>query len=153
MTPAEYMTEIVVPTLREFRNERRLRRRAYLACIAVFHLKDHLKKAGEKGIESAMRTTCGEAFDVVRGVCNGTKHVQTDAKHLIRFRVGDDIDRPPAVLGEMVIGLSQLGDSTGGRQITDGRTQLDLYECAKAVVLAYRRLYPVHLRSCDLRDC
>jgi hypothetical protein len=60
------MTEIVVSTLREFRDERRSRRRAYLACIAVFHLKDHLKKAGETGIENAMRGACGTAFDVVR---------------------------------------------------------------------------------------
>jgi hypothetical protein len=29
MTPAEFMDEIVVPTLREFRDERRSRRRAY----------------------------------------------------------------------------------------------------------------------------
>ena len=66
------MSEIVVPTLRELRNERRSRRRAYLACIAVFHLSDHLENAGETGIEDAMRASCGVAFDVVRGVCNGT---------------------------------------------------------------------------------
>jgi hypothetical protein len=70
MTPAEFMDEIMVPTLREFRDERRSRRRAYLACIAVFHLKDHLSKAGEKGIEAAMRSECGIAFDVVRGPIN-----------------------------------------------------------------------------------
>lgn len=109
MTPGEYMTEIVVPTLREFRDERTLRRRAYLASIAVFHLKDHLKKAGETGIEAAMRTTCGDAFDVVRGVCNGTKHVETDGSHSVAFRVGDDTDRPPAVWGEAGMGCVALG--------------------------------------------
>jgi hypothetical protein len=41
MAPAEFMDEIVVPTPHEFRDEWRLQRRAYLACIAVFHLKDH----------------------------------------------------------------------------------------------------------------
>ena len=97
MTPAEFMTEIVVPTLRELRDERRSRQRAYLACIAVFHLKDHLKKAGEKGIENALRASCGVGFDVLRGICNGTKHVETDASHVIAFRAGTDTDRPPAV--------------------------------------------------------
>ena len=48
-----------MPTLGEFRDERRSRRRAYLACIAVFHLRDHLKKADEMGIENAMRGACG----------------------------------------------------------------------------------------------
>ena len=38
MTPADFMNEIVVPTLRDLRDDRRSRRRAYLACIAVFHL-------------------------------------------------------------------------------------------------------------------
>lgn len=75
-------------TLREFRDERRSRQRAYLACIAVFHVKDHLRKAGEKGVEPTMRGACGAAFDVVRGICNGTKHVETDGSHVISFRAG-----------------------------------------------------------------
>ena len=49
MTPAEFLDEIVVPTLRECRDERRSRRRAYLACIAVFHIKDHLKEGRREG--------------------------------------------------------------------------------------------------------
>lgn len=153
MTPADFMTEIVVPTVREFRDERRSRRRAYLACIAAFHVKDHLKKAGEKGIEEAMRVECGSAFDAVRGICNGTKHVQTDASHAVSFKAGEDWDRPPARLGEMVLGLSQLGDPHGGREIKHSQARLDLYQCAKAVTLAYQNLYPRHFATCDLSDC
>jgi hypothetical protein len=41
MTPADFVNDIVVPTVREFRDVRRSRRRAYLACIIVFHIKDH----------------------------------------------------------------------------------------------------------------
>jgi hypothetical protein len=44
MTPAEYMNGIVVPTPRGLRDNRRSRRHTYLACIAVFHVKDHLRK-------------------------------------------------------------------------------------------------------------
>src|SRR5438105_1748710 len=107
MTPTDYMNQIVVPTLREFRDDRRARRLAYLACIATFHLKDHLKKAGEQGIETAMRASCGVAFDVVRGVCNATKHVETDGSHAVVFRVGEDTDRPPAIWGEAVWDVSR----------------------------------------------
>jgi hypothetical protein len=153
MTPANFMDEIVVPTLREFRDERRSRRRAYLACIAVFHLKDHLKKAGEKGIENAMRASCGAAFDVVRGVCNGTKHVETDGSNAIAFRAGADTDRPPAIFGEAIFDVSRFDDAVGGREVRHGADRLDVYECAKAVAHAYQHLYPAQLRTCDLGDC
>jgi hypothetical protein len=43
MTPAEYVNDIVVPTVREFRDEPRSQRRAYLACMVTFHIKDHLQ--------------------------------------------------------------------------------------------------------------
>ena len=153
MTPADFMTEIVVPTLGEFRDERRSRRRAYLACIAVFHLRDHLKKAGEMGIENAMRGACGTAFDVVRSICNGSKHVETDGRHAIAFRAGTDSDRPPAVWGEAMWGVSRWGDADGGREVRHGADRHDAYECAKAVAVAYQTLYPAHLGVCDLGDC
>jgi hypothetical protein len=40
MTLADYMNGIVVPTLRRPWS----RHHTYLACIAVFHVKDYLKK-------------------------------------------------------------------------------------------------------------
>ena len=133
MTPADYMNEIVVATLRDFRDDRRSRRQAYLACIAVFHLKDHLKKVGVQSVENRMRGTCGIAFDVVRGVCNGTKHVETSAKHVVAFRVGDDTDRPPGVWDEAVWDVSRFDDADGGREVQHGVERHDVYECAKAV--------------------
>lgn len=80
MTPADFLTEIVLPTVREFGANRRSRRRAYLAAIVTFTLKDHRSKAGEKGVETTMRAAAGLAFDVVRGVANGAKHVQTTSE-------------------------------------------------------------------------
>ena len=124
-----------------------------LLASPYFHLKDHLKKAGEKGVETAMRAASGVAFDVVRGICNGTKHVETDGTHPILFKAGDDRYRPPAIAGVMVVGLSVLGDSKGGREIKHGRARLDLYQCAKAVAEAYQKSYPDHFATCDLRDC
>ena len=46
------MNEIVAPTLRELRDDRRLRRHA---CIAVSHVKDYLREASESDIEAAMQ--------------------------------------------------------------------------------------------------
>ena len=117
MSPSEYVIEIVAPTFMEFKHERRSRRRAYLACVMVFQIKDYLKRAGETGIEQRMRQSTGDAFDVVRGVCNGAKHVAMDSSHSIRFRAGDDWDRPPAIAGLAIAGLSLVGDGDGGREI------------------------------------
>ena len=91
MTPHEYATAIVVPTVREFLMERGDLRRAFLACVATYHLVDYLahahaasnssKAASEKAkneaaheIRSAVRAVCALSFDVVQGICNGTKH-------------------------------------------------------------------------------
>src|SRR4051794_26335135 len=101
MMPADYFTEIVIPTVLDFNSHRRSRRHAYLAAIVVFHLKDHLHRAGEKDVESTMRAD-GPEFDVVRGICNGTKHVTTNANHIVPFRAGADYDVPPSFVGEFV---------------------------------------------------
>ena len=110
MTPAEYVNEIVVPTLREFRDQPRSRRRAYLAAITLFHVKDYLNRYGESNIEKTMRRVAPATFDVVRGVCNGTKHVSTDASHPVPFAAGKDRDRPGSTLGQMQTGVSFLGE-------------------------------------------
>jgi hypothetical protein len=83
MSPEEYVNEIVIPTVAEFKNDLRSRRRAYLACIATHHIKDHLREAGERGVEAKMRQACGDFYEVVRAICNGTKHVIADKSHPI----------------------------------------------------------------------
>jgi hypothetical protein len=150
MTPQQFMDEIVLPTIVELKNAPRSRRRAYLACIITFHLKDHLKAAGEKEIEKTMRATSGAAFDVVRSICNGTKHVQTDKTHKIPFAIGKDTDRPPAILGQMVLGVSRLGDPHGGREIGAGQKRWDIYSVVKKVLNSFCSSYPAHLGATDL---
>jgi hypothetical protein len=154
MTPADFVNDIVVPTVREFRDVRRSRRRAYLACIIVFHIKDHLRKAGAKQIEDTLRKATGDGFDAVRAVCNGTKHVVTNQSHPYPFVAGDDWDRPPATAGgEWQVGLSQIGDGVGGREIAAGTKRVDLYEAVKSVLSAFCKEFPAHLGHCDVSDC
>src|ERR1700730_15126331 len=149
MTPADFVNEIVVPTVREFRDERRSRRRAHLACIVVFHIKDHLRRAGARQIESTIQKRTDEAFDVVRAVCNGAKHVATDPSHPYPFAAGDDWDRPPAMLGVMQLGFY----SEGGREIPLGTARVDLYGSVKRLLSAFRDAFPAHLGGCDVGDC
>jgi hypothetical protein len=152
MTAAEYVDEIVIPTVREFRDNPRSRRHAYLACIVTFHVKDHLARAGENDIEIKMRAAGSKSFDLVR-VCNGTKHLFTQIPHVIPFKAGTDYDRPPARAGEMIAGLSELGDRMGGRQIESGADRFDLYRACKDALINFQRNFSGHLRDCDLSDC
>ena len=150
MSPEDYMREVVLPTVLEFRDDRRSRRKAYLACIAVFHIKDHLKQVGEKSIEKNLRSASGSAFELVRSVCNGTKHVSTDGSHAIAFTAGDDSDRPPAVAGKMTAGLSRVGDSHGGRSVQTPSGLRDIYVCVRELILEIKHQYPTHFSSIDM---
>ena len=77
MSPSEYVIEIVAPTFMEFKHERRSRRRAYLACVMVFQIKDYLKRAGETGIEQRMRQSTG-GFRVIVVYRTSTRTVFVD---------------------------------------------------------------------------
>jgi hypothetical protein len=85
MLPAEYMSQIVLPTVDEYLAATGDRRRAYLACIATYHVRDYLTRAegavskheierSNREIERKMRGACAHSFDVVEGICNGSKH-------------------------------------------------------------------------------
>jgi hypothetical protein len=151
MTPEDYIREIVLPTVLEFMEKPRSRRHAYLTCMALFHVKDHLHEAGEVSIEDKMRAATGKAFDVVRAVCNGTKHVATDASHLIQFRAGDDFDRPPARSSEMEAGISRLGDPVGGREIGhDPSKRADIYQACRTTLTAFCTVFANQLGNCSL---
>jgi hypothetical protein len=149
VTPSEYVNEIVVPTIKEFRDNRTSRRHAYLACIVIFHIKEHLRVFGETNIDVVMKS---KAFDSVRSICNGTKHVVTDASHNIRFESGTDYVRPPAFCNVMICGLSYLGDTKGGREIFDGRARIDLYGACREALQMFKLKFPTVLANCDLSD-
>lgn len=108
-----------------------------------------MSKTGIQGIEVAMRAGTGDMFDVVRGVCNGSKHVRTDGGHRVAFEVGDDIDQPDVGYGAGGFGVGRFG-GIGGREIqVDGR-QVDLYDACAAVLRGYIVAYPLHFAGSDL---
>lgn len=155
MTPADYVNEIVMPTLKECRDDRTSQRRAYLACIVVHHLGDYIEVASRQTrvkIDQKLREVSGSAFDVVRGVCNAAKHAELTRKHEIPFRPGQDWYRPPAFLGSMVLGLSYLGDIHGGREFQHENRRYDLYLCARKVLNGYLASYPEHLIGCGVEE-
>lgn len=66
MTPQQYMTEIVLPTLEEYVADTSSRRKAYLACMVTYHMADYLKAAGVRDPQADMIGSCEGAWRVVK---------------------------------------------------------------------------------------
>lgn len=151
MTPQEYCDEIVLPTFREYENSTNSRRRAYLACIVVFHLADYLKKAGAVEPAAVMRAKCLPAWQTVHAVATGAKHHDNnDAKNKnpLKFWAGTDVYRPPAVTGEMECGWSELGDEYGSVIMpTNDSFGENVLDALKIVMREYQLAFPDHLRA------
>jgi hypothetical protein len=91
-----FASEIVIPTVKEALADRRNRRRVYIASIVTYCLVEYL--AAEIGLHNtdvckSIRTVCKPAFDIVQGVCNGTKHAGNDRGEF-RFMPGNDQNVP-----------------------------------------------------------
>jgi len=156
MTANEFAVEIVVPTVRDFRDNRRSRRHAYLACVVAYQLKDYLNQEGVD-VDAAMKTFGrSNSFEAVRAVCTGAKHKIFNGDRYpdnIPFTAGEDYDRPPALAGEMVCGLSRVGDAHGGREIAWHLGGLDIYSSVKAALKNYQFHFADLLANADFEAC
>ncbi|CAH0338935.1 hypothetical protein RHI9324_00570 [Rhizobium sp. CECT 9324] len=125
MTPINYLEEILLPTLEDYEEDFRSRRKGYLACIVMCHLSDYLEKAGASKVQDAMRSQCTAAWNVVHAVAIGAKHLDNlKNPNPIKFKAGSDVFRPPARAGVMVCGWSRVGDLDGGMEIRAGSDNL-----------------------------
>ena len=113
MTPAEYVMKSFRPPSKNFRDDRRSRRRAYLGLVSLSITSKIILK---RRVKWASAGKCPDTFELVRSICNGSKHVETDHTHEIQFQAGSDWDRPPAFAEVTRTGISYLGDVFGGRE-------------------------------------
>ncbi len=128
-----------------------------MACLVTYHLKDFLKVEGVD-VETAMISFgSNRSFETVRAVALAAKHTKaTVGKKYpdnIPFNAGEDYERPPAIAGLAVAGLSRVGDWTGGREIAWHLGGLDLYDCVKTVLENYYFYFSQFFEGVDFRDC
>jgi hypothetical protein len=128
-----YLRDIVEPTVQDFLQQRSSVRIGFLACVAVDHSVDYLAFPADRakwdGDEHRRRRGdlrkqfCkeNEHFRLASDVANAFKHVKTKKSGLEASQI---YERPPAVVGRMVLGRSMLGDATGA-VVVDGN---DLFE-------------------------
>jgi hypothetical protein len=136
MTPSEYVDEIVLPTVREFAEDRRSQRRAYLACLASLRITDHLRQAGEEDVEARIGFAAGRAFEALRAACDG------------RGPLGDG---GAGAYGRIPAPGLMDGATAGYRsEACAASKRPDLLACLREVLSAYRTEYPNHFAAIDV---
>jgi hypothetical protein len=111
---ALYLDEMVERTIKDFETEPTSVRRAFLACVVVFHGVDYLAfPDNSTGLRQKFRKD-SQAFAIVEEVAHAFKHVITGKPSDPRLAASEVIPRPAGRCGEGQCGLSSVGDGIGG---------------------------------------
>jgi hypothetical protein len=127
------------------------RRRLYVAGIVTYSLVDYL--ASEIGITKTdvcdrLRMVCEPAFDVVQGVCHGTKHAGNTRG--FRFVPGQDQNVPVFAFDVPGAGWGQGRWDVPGLSVERNGAELFLDTCIQVVLLNFCRIYKSQLGNLDL---
>jgi hypothetical protein len=130
-----YLNEIVEPTVDDFRQTPSSVRIGFLTCVAIDHSVDYLAFPGNRsqwdGKEhrdkrAALRRRFreeSEHFRLASEAANAFKHVKTTSKRSLE--AVEVYERPPALAGRMMAGVSMAGDRTGA-VVVDGHNLLQV---------------------------
>ena len=97
MLPSQYVSEIVLPTVDEYLAATGDLRRAILACGVTYHVRDYVAEEGicsRTEVDRRIKALCTFSFDVVEGVCLGSKHVRNTQRGDFKFTPGDEKSIP-----------------------------------------------------------
>lgn len=124
-----YLIDIVEPTVNDFSKDPSDVRLGFLACVSLEHSVDYLAFPGTRAnwdgkVHRANRQRIrdrfkneSEDFRKASEVANAFKHVKTISQRSLE--ASEVYRRPPARAGQMMAGLSMVGDKTGA-VIADG---------------------------------
>jgi hypothetical protein len=152
LTPAEYITEVVLPTVDEYLLARADLRRAVLACIVAWHVRDYLKKGlglslGE--VDARIKALCRFSFDVLEGLANGSKHFRND-KGDFHFTPGDEKPVPIFAFDTPGAGWDEGRWDVPGLQIEHRGHRVFVDHCLCAVLGSFGRAFPAEFIGIDL---
>ena len=140
MHAAEYIAQIVEPTVMDLEANPTSVRHAFLACVVTFHCIDYM--ADEKSA-AQLRQEFRDAstdFAAVDRIAHAFKHMRTgheESKHIQPLEAAAVMSRPPAFLDHFVLDVSRLDDPVGGVTIK-GETTVDVLDTVKRA-LAFLR--------------
>jgi hypothetical protein len=147
----DFASEIVVPTVKEALADRGNRRRVYIASIVTYSLVDHIAaaiKVEKNKVCDSLRNVCTPAFEVVQGVCNGTKHAGTTRG--FPFKLGTDRDVPVFAFDVPGAGWDHGRWDVPGLSIQRDGAELFLDTCLQIVLLNLCTIYQAQLGNVDL---
>jgi hypothetical protein len=153
MVPSEYVSKIVLPTVDEYLAATGDLRRAILACGVTYHVRDYLAAASgcSKGeVDRRIKAICAFSFDVVDGVCNGSKHVRNTDRGDFKFSPGDEKSVPAFAFDVPGSGWGEARWDKPGLEVEhQGRREfIDI--CLCAVLVAIGRAFPAEFSGVDL---
>jgi hypothetical protein len=153
MSPAQYMSEIVLPTVDEYLDARDNLRRGALACIVAWHVRDYLKHTTAlkfTDIDAKMKGLCAFSFDVVEGVALGSKHVRNTRQGDFRFTPGDQKVIPAFALDVPGAGLDQGRLDVAGLEVEHQGHRAFVDFCLCAFIGSFGRAFPAEFAGSDL---
>jgi hypothetical protein len=145
MSPADYLTAIAIPTVDEYLSATGDVRRAVLACLTAYHLRDYVASAcgGSKAaIDRKIQALCPVCWDVVEGVGLGSKHVRNTSTGNFKFTLGDERPIPAFVLDVPGSGLDESRFDKPGLLVVHQGHRLFVDFCVCAVLGAFGRAFP-----------
>lgn len=108
-----YLETIVEPTVGDFARHPASVRHGFMACVVMFHAVDYRSyPKSSAGLRQKWRRRSAD-FALVDKVANAFKHVATPSPQRPDLLAENVRSRPPAVPGQMVPGLSIVGDPVG----------------------------------------
>jgi hypothetical protein len=146
-----FASEIVIPTVKEALADRGDRRRVYIASIVTYALIDYIAaETGEEKrvIRDSVRNVCTPAFEVVQGVCNGTKHAETTRG--FPFKPGADRDVPAFAFDVPGAGFDQGRWGGPGLSVQRDGIELFLDVALQVVLITLCNNHKVQLGNIDL---
>ena len=152
MTPAEYTTEVVLPTVDEYLLARADARRAILACIVAWHIRDYLKQAlgtPLSHVDASMNALCSFSYQVLEGVANGSKHFRNDRGEF-HFTPGDEKQVPIFAFDVPGAGWGEGRWDVPGLQIEHQGKRVFVDFCLCAVLGSVGRAFSSEFKGIDL---
>jgi hypothetical protein len=151
MLPSEYVSEIVLPTVDEYLAAMGDLRRAILACVVTYHVRDYLAAGSScsKGeVDRRIRSLCAFSFDVVEGVCNGSKHVR-NTQGDFKFTPGDEKSIPVFAF-DVSGGWDVARWDTPGLEVEHRGQRVFIDFCLCAVLGVIGLAFPAEVSGVDL---
>jgi hypothetical protein len=137
MDAKRFADEMVDPTIAEFEREPSSRRRAFLACVTTFHLMDYIPKSSRQKYQREC-----PAFAAVDRYAHAFKHKSTGGDGPRSLNAGQVFERPAGRAGVMMLGVSRLGDTTGGVGVAGEDVPNLLDDVKKAAAFLRSKLPP-----------